>query len=347
MTTREDGLARLGWGRPFEEVLAAHPSRGTHLPARVVRQERTWFDVDTGLRQIRASIAGTLRHHTTSLAQLPVIGDWVLVAREAEEAGHERLRMEHVLTRRSVLLRRKVGAAPEAQPLAANVDLALVVVGLDRPLNPGLLERATVMARAGGVQPVVVLNKLDLSEEWEEQVDEARQLLPAVQVLAVSAQTGIGTQAFAALVGTGRTAVLVGASGVGKSTLLNHLMGTGAMRTRAVREEDRKGIHTTTHRQLFQLPGGGLLIDGPGIRELGLLGGSASLDATFPEVSASARRCFHRACQHQDEPGCAVRKDLREGRLSAARVEEYLKLLAELSGSGQPRRRRGSPRSRS
>ncbi len=347
MTARDDGLSRLGWDSAFEESLAGHPSAGTHVPARVVRQERTWFGVDTGRRQARASIAGTLRHRATSPAQLPVIGDWVLVAREAAASEQERLRMEHVLPRRSVLLRRKVGAAPDAQPLAANVDLALVVVGLDRPLNQGLLERASVMARTGGVQPVVVLNKLDVCETWEEQLDEARRLLPDARILAVSAQAGIGTRVLAETMSAGVTAVLLGASGVGKSTLLNHLLGTGAMRTQAVREEDRKGIHTTTHRQLFHLPGGGLLIDGPGIRELGLLGGGATLEATFPEVTASARGCFHRACQHQDEPGCAVRKDIREGRLSAERVEEYLKLREELDSSGQPRRRRGAPRSRS
>ncbi len=333
----DDPLAALGWDATFEERLRLHPAAGTHVPARVVRQEGA-FVVDLGGLTMPASVSGRLKHEATSASELPIVGDWVLLVHPPRPEG---ALMDHVLARKTLLARRRVGRAPDAQPLAANVDVVLVVLALDHALNLGLVERAVALTRAAGIEPIVVLNKADLCADPASYVAEVQARLPGVLTRTLSAQTGQGADAVADAIGARRTATMMGPSGVGKSSLVNQLFGDAITRTGAIREHDHKGRHTTTHRELFRLPNGALIIDGPGIRELALSGEAETLDDAFPDVLAAAQRCAHRDCRHASEPDCAVRAELADGRLPARRWSEYTRLRAELADDERQRTRRG------
>ncbi len=339
MESHNESLHALGWGSWQDDALREAFSSLDYVPARVVRQERGWLGLDTGSRHLRAMSSGRMRHKAARSADLPIIGDWVMVSAGSADGATV---IVDIVPRKTVLLRRRAGAVPGAQPLAANVDVALIVVGMDRELNLGLIERALVVAQVPGVEAILVPNKLDLCSDGPARAAELCAGFPALRVLPVSARSGEGIGLLRAALGPGRTAVLLGASGVGKSSLVNHLFGTHAMKTGAVRADDRKGYHTTTHRQLFVLPGGALLIDGPGIRELGVWGTSAeAVDLAFPDIREAASRCTHRSCQHRTEVGCAVRSDVLCGRIAAKRLEDYLKLRQEILHSAASRPRRG------
>lgn len=255
---------------------------------------------------------------------VPVVGDF-LVAR----AGPFRT-VTRVLARRTWLSRNAAGGPTAEQVLAANVDVVFVVQGLDEGPNPRRLERTLAAVHAGGAEPVVVLTKPDRAEDLDAALREARAAAPGVDVEVASGLTGEGVATLAARLRPDRTGVLVGPSGAGKSTLVNALLGHEAQRTAPVRASDRRGVHTTSGRALFALPGGGALVDGPGIRELRLWDASG-LDAAFEDLAAIAARCRFRDCSHGSEPGCAVRRAVAEGRLDAARVESHRKLAAELA----------------
>lgn len=334
-------LDALGWDASLENARRGHPASADHLPARVVRQERGWVWLDTGGQQLRAETSGRLRHRAEQASDLPIIGDWVLIP-DATTKDDATAVITDILPRKTVLLRQRVGGIPGAQPLAANVDVALIVVGLDRALSLELLGRGVVIARSGGVEPIVVLNKADLCADWAERAGQVNARFPGLQAISLSTVSGQGTDVLSATIGAHRTATMIGPSGVGKSSLLNRLHGADVMKTGAVRTDDRKGTHTTTHRQLFSLPSGALLIDGPGMRELGAWGNAEAVTAAFPEVVAVASRCRRRACQHQAEFGCAVQFAIRDGSLSAVRLADYRKLLEGIAGSGRRPRRHTS-----
>lgn len=255
---------------------------------------------------------------------LPVVGDFVVAG-----PGPDRP-VTRVLERRTWLSRNVAGGATAEQVLAANVDVVLLVQGLDEGPNPRRLERTLAAVHAGGADPVIVLTKPDRAQDLAAALAEARAAAPAVEVAVASGLTGEGVAALAALLRPDRTGVLVGPSGAGKSTLTNALLGRGAQRTAPVRASDDRGVHTTSHRELFPLPGGGALVDGPGIRELRLWDASG-LDATFEDLVALAARCRFRDCSHGAEPGCAVREAIANGRIDAARVESHRKLALELA----------------
>jgi ribosome biogenesis GTPase len=237
-----------------------------------------------------------------------------------------------VLPRRTWLARKVPGAETSVQVVAANVDLALVVAGLDGDYNPRRLERALVLAWDGGAEPVIVLNKADVlpADEVAERVRATEAVAPGVTVLPVSAATGEGMDGVSACLRPGRTAALVGSSGVGKSTLVNRLLGEDRQRTSAVRASDARGRHTTTHRELLSLPGGALLIDTPGLRELQLWAGAEALEGAFADVDALAAGCRFADCTHAEEPGCAVVAAAAAGALGADRLQSYRKLQREL-----------------
>lgn len=332
-----DGLEALGWDSSFDADFRAHHAASTHVPARVVRQEALYV-VDVGGHTLPATLSGRLKHEAASSSDLPIVGDWVLIRPLAEQAQTQ---IEHVLRRKTLLVRRRAGGKNDAQLLAANVDVALIVLGLDHALNLGLVERAVAMTRAAGIDPVVVLNKADLSANPAAGVAEVHARLPDVAVMTLSAATGQGAAAIPSTIGWRRTAVMMGPSGVGKSSLVNQLTGSDSARTGGIRADDYKGRHTTTHRQLFRLPDGALLIDGPGIRELGLFGASETLDEAFADVCQSASHCYHRGCRHKGEPDCAVQADIAAGRLPARRLADYERLRAEMDeGSARPAPRR-------
>ena len=261
---------------------------------------------------------------------VPVVGDFV-VANPGPDCTVAR-----VLDRRTWLSRNVAGGATAEQVLVSNVDVVFVVHGLDEGANPRRLERTLAAVHAGGAEPVIVLTKPDRAADLAAALAEARAAAPLLEVLIASGLTGEGVAALAARLRPERTGVLVGPSGAGKSTLTNALLGREAQRTAPVRASDDRGVHTTSARELFPLPGGGALVDGPGIRELRLWDASG-LDAAFEDLAAIAARCRFRDCSHAAEPGCAVREAIAGGRIDAARVESHRKLALELARQAERR----------
>ncbi|MGH9039499.1 MAG: ribosome small subunit-dependent GTPase A [Acidimicrobiia bacterium] len=235
-----------------------------------------------------------------------------------------------VAPRRSAITRADADGARAPQVLAANVDLVFVVCGLDRPLRPGRIERSVVLAWECGAEPVLVLTKADLAADPEAAADEAAAAAPGAAVQLTSVRTGLGLEAVLAHLEGGRTAALLGESGAGKSSLVNALAGEELIATGAVRTGDSKGRHTTTARHLIVLPGGGAIIDTPGLRQMGLWSGEEGLAAAFADVESLASGCRFRDCAHESEPGCAVVEAVADGRLPARRLAGYVKLRREL-----------------
>ena len=263
--------------------------------------------------EMDAFISGALQYTAESAAELPATGDYARV--RVIDSGT--VLIEDVLPRRSKISRRAAGTRNDEQVLAANVDLALIVCGLDGDFNPRRLERYLAVAKEGGVEPVIVLNKADTCTERDERLAETRRVAGDAPVLLVSALTGDGCEAVRALLAPGTTAVLLGSSGAGKSTMLNQLMGSAVHRTGGVRQDDSRGRHTTTHRELISLPGGAALIDSPGLREVQLWASETSVAAIFDDIAELAAQCRFIDCGHLHEPGCAVRGNVPQDRLDS------------------------------
>jgi ribosome biogenesis GTPase len=322
-------LELLGWDGAFAGQFAPWADRG-HRPGRVLAVHRGGDLVATGDGELLIQATGRLRHLAgPSVAGLPAVGDWVAV-RDG--------RIHAVLPRRTVLTRRVPGSNAGEQVLAANVDLAVIVVAPGRDANPRRVERLLALSWESGAQPLVVLGRADLCPDWG--TDVATELAglaavaPGVRVLALSCYTGQGVDEIAATLTPGRTAVLLGSSGVGKSTLVNRLAGRDLLATGELRD-DGKGRHTTTGRQLVVLAGGGMVIDTPGLRELGLWTGEAGAAAAFDDIEALAAGCRFDDCQHRTEPGCAVLAALEDGRVAADRFTAWEKLQRELAWAGR------------
>jgi ribosome biogenesis GTPase len=307
-------LQQLGWNQHF----SAQTFDG--IPGRVATANREHFLVWTEQGEYEAQVSGHFRHYAT---EWPAVGDWVILRHDAEL-------IEHILTRRTKLSRKHAGNQAAEQVLAANIDALFIVSGLDRDYNPRRIERYLVLARESGARPVVLLNKADLAADLgldlERVVSETAELCPGLPVVAVSALSGDGLATMHASLAAGETAALIGSSGVGKSTILNYLLGTERQRTFAVRENDSRGRHTTTQRQMFLMPGGWLLIDLPGLRELQLWADPETLSHSFADIEELAQQCRFRDCSHQMEPDCAV----RTSGLDPARLGNYRKLQREL-----------------
>ncbi len=325
-------LVDLGWDPGWAAAYAPFdaPDRS---PARVTGAHRGSWVLATPAGDRDAVIAGRLRHEALGPADLPAVGDWLVVTGTADQGSGDPgpAVIRDILPRRTVFRRGdEDGHAVDDQVLAANVDVAFVVAGLDGDFNLRRLERYLAVAWSGGATPVLVLNKSDVAADLDGLLTAARSVAPGVEILTISALTGDGVADLAARhLGPGRTAVVVGSSGVGKSTLVNALLGRMHLRTNPVREEDSRGRHTTTHRELVRLPGGALLIDTPGIRSLGVAGASEGLDPAFADITAIAAGCRFADCRHDREPGCAVHAALADGRLSQDRLMSHRKLERE------------------
>ncbi len=321
-------LRDYGWASCFAESLAqAAPGL---RPGRVVRADRQLFQLQTEDGVFPARLPGRFCHAAASALDLPTVGDWVGWHPEDAARGDGCVRIVTVLPRRSQLVRKVAGSRTEEQVLAANFATVFLVMGLDADFNLRRLERLLTTAWESGAQPVVVLNKTDLCAQAEERQRAVERLAPGVPVHGVSCARQQGLTALDAYLGRGRTVVLLGSSGVGKSTLINRFCQAEVLRTGAVRSHDQRGQHTTTHRQLVLLPRGGLLIDGPGIRELQLWTGEESLEKAFTDLEALAVGCRFRNCQHQHEPGCAVQAAVQMGTLKASRLASWHALQKEL-----------------
>lgn len=306
-------LEELGWNGFFAS------QRCAGVPGRVASAIRERFVVWTEDGEVEAGVSGQLRRNDSAW---PAVGDWVALRPDAAV-------IEHVLERRSVLSRKHPGRAMEEQVLAANIDVLFIVSGLDREFNYRRIERYLVVARESGARPVILLNKADVAESYGIDVGAVTarlRLWSGVAVEAVSALAGEGLRCLRDRVAAGETAALIGSSGVGKSTIVNRMLGEERQATGNVRSDDDRGRHTTTTRSLFMTPGGWLLIDMPGLREVQLWASHEQLEASFDDVREIAEGCRFRDCTHRDEPGCAV---LAAG-MDEGRLENLRKMQREL-----------------
>lgn len=323
-------LRALGFNDDFAAAFADGPPGRI---ARVIAQHRIDYELLGEDEPFRAPLTPSLLDEAAP-SELPGVGDWVVVAPGRAEIVRR-------LPRKTVLLRRAPGRREEPQLVAANVDTVMVVTAFDADFNIRRLERYLTAIRDGGAAAVVVVNKLDIADRVPgvaEGTLEALEALRAERTLLTCAADGRGTEELRALAGEGVTVALVGSSGVGKSSLVNVLLGTSRQRINAVRERDGRGTHTTTRRELFRLPGGGLLVDTPGMREIEPWLKRSGRNA-FPDVLELAVGCRFRDCQHRSEPGCAVRLAVEGSRLEASRLDAYQELVLGVAKEERHRRR--------
>ena len=319
-----DDLLALGWTPRFAELFEPYRREGL-TPARVSLEHTHIYRVLTGQEEWLARVAGRLRHQAAARVDFPTVGDWVAVEPAATSGD---ARITAVLPRTSRFSRRAAGDPTEEQIVAANIDTVFLVGGLDHDFNPRRLERYLLVAWESGATPVIVLNKADLVDDPQVQVDEMRALAPGVDIHAVTTRRPASLDPLRAHLAIGRTGALLGSSGVGKSSIVNSLVGHELLRTNDVRDSDSRGRHTSTNRQLVQVPDGGLLIDTPGMRELQLWD-SGGLTETFADIAGLAEQCKFRDCRHRDEPGCAVTAAVASGELAESRRASFRKLDAE------------------
>ena len=320
-------LNDLGWQPAFSQAFDALDTPGL-VPARVVRQNRHTYVVFAEAGTLSAEVSGAMREATHSRADFPAVGDWVAVSPRLDEGAAT---IHALLPRKSHFSRKVAGITTEEQVVAANVDTIFLVSGLDHDFNLRRIERYLTLAWNSGALPVVVLNKADLCDDLEGRLVAVEAVAMGLDILPVSAATGDGVDALRPYLGPGQTVAFLGSSGVGKSTLVNRLLGEDRMATTDVREDDGRGRHTTTFRELLLVPGGGVMIDTPGMRELQLWADEESLSAAFADIEALAADCRFRDCAHDTEPDCAVRAALETGDLDEHRFQSYLKLKRELA----------------
>jgi len=316
-------LYELGWNSFFQQHV--HPD-DLRVPARVVEEQRELFRVACEAGEFQAELTGHLRHTVTTRSGLPAVGDWVLI--EVRSGG--RATIHEVFPRKTKFSRKAAGQETVEQIAAANFETVFVMTSLNADLNLRRLERYLTATWDSGAQPVILLTKSDLCTDIMPSLEAVSEVAFGVPIIALSSVTGAGIEQIFQYLKKGQTAVLLGSSGVGKSTLMNCLLGRSVQAVRDIREDDARGRHTTTARRLFILPNGGMLIDTPGMRELQLWDETGGFSQTFSDIQAIAEECRFRDCGHQTEPGCAVQAALAEQRLSPDRLESYFKLRREL-----------------
>ncbi|MBX0356702.1 ribosome small subunit-dependent GTPase A [Halobacillus sp. Nhm2S1] len=311
----------------FTEFFKAQMHEGDHI-GRVTRLTHGLYTVVDDEQERNGEVSGRFHHTVEVDKDYPAVGDWVVF--EPYDAG-ARAKIHRVLDRQTVLSRKKAGGSHQEQIIAANVGTVFIVTALTQEFNLRRIERYVQQIYESGASPVVVLTKRDLCDTVPEHIAKVESVAPGVPVYAVDSLTGTGMKELVTELRVGDTISLVGSSGVGKSTLINHLLGMEKQATQGVREEDQRGRHTTTHRELFELPNGTYIIDTPGMRELQLWGGDEEgVDQTFSDIDRLSASCKFRDCKHEREPGCAVQQAIDEGELDVARLKSYNKLKREL-----------------
>lgn len=321
-----ESLEYLGFRPCFQSVMEAQG--WDHLePGRVIEAHLDQYIVRTAHGTSRAEITGKLRYTLEARDEFPTVGDWVALAR----LDDERAIIHHLLPRQSALSRRAASQQSVRQIIGANIDIALVVQAVERDFNLNRLERYLAAAHGGGIEPVVLLSKADLlaPKELATLVARIETRHPGQRVVCASSLSAGGLDAIRAFLESGKTYCVLGSSGVGKSTLVNGLLGEEALETQELSVWNQRGKHTTTHRALFVLPSGGILIDTPGMRELGVADGQVGVEKTFEDILALAENCRFGDCHHHDEPGCAVRAALESGELDPQKLENYEKIIRE------------------
>ena len=318
-------LARWGWNSYFEAFWRGGDWKSA-VPARVVGQQRKFWRVAGDFGECWAEVSGKLRLAADEGADWPAVGDWVVAELHGVETN---VVIQEVLPRRSKFVRKSPGSKMEEQVIAANVDTALLVSALDGDFNPRRVERYLAQCWESGARPVIVLNKADACEEAREKAVEMKRVAIGTAVCVVSAKTEQGFSELGEFLRPGHTLVLLGSSGVGKSTIANRLLGEAVQEVQPVRESDSRGRHTTTSRELLVLPGGALLMDTPGLREMQLWDAEDGVAQVFADIDALAAQCRFGDCRHEGEPGCAVLAALDAGMLDPGRLENRRKLLRE------------------
>jgi len=327
-------LNKLGWSSKLAEHLKNlnHPE---FIPARVAQEHKELYVVFSEAGELTAEISGKLRHQAQSRADYPCVGDWAAITARPDEG---RATIHAVLPRRTGFSRKAVLAGgPKYRPgktdeqvLAANIDTVFLVSGLDGDYNLRRIERYVAVAWDSGANPVIILNKVDLCENLEERLAEVETVALGVPIFPVIATESEGLDPIRGYLTEGHTAAFLGSSGVGKSTIINSLLGEERLRTGAVRDYDDRGRHTTTFRELIVLPSGGVVVDTPGMREIQMWDDEEGLSRAFKDVEEIAGGCRFADCSHGNEPGCAIRAALEDGSLDPGRYNSYLKMLKEL-----------------
>jgi ribosome biogenesis GTPase len=321
-------LEELGWNPFFTEHFESLRMPDT-VPARVVSERRNYYQVHSQYGELPAEISGKMRYQATAEDQYPVIGDWVVIRRQKNES---KAVIQSILPRKSKFSRKEAGTVANEQVIAANMDVVFIVSGLDggRNFSVGRIERYLSLARNGGAVPIIVLNKVDLCLDVNACVEDVESVALGVPICPVSATGRTGLDALKKHLARGETAAFLGSSGVGKSTLINALLGAERQEVAGVRESDRKGRHTTSRRDLILLPDGGAVIDTPGLREIQMWIDEGRAQQGFKDIEILAEECRFRDCQHHTEPGCAVKAAIRAGDLESSRLQGFWKIQKEL-----------------
>lgn len=324
-------LNEYGWNQFHQEnmdTIIEELKADNYVQGRVTLEHKRMYRVMTAEGEWLSVCSGAFQHAANERRDYPAVGDWVIVEKMP---GEERGIIHAILPRTSLFSRKSAGSTISEQIIAVNIDIVFLVMSMNHDFNARRLERYLVAAYDSGATPVVVLTKMDVSEDPDYYLEMARAIAFGTDVFPVSNTTGEGIEQITELLKNGKTAALLGSSGVGKSSLVNSICGDGKMAVQGIREDDAKGRHTTTHRELVKIPTGGVLIDTPGMREFQLWNESESLDSGFKDIEELSAACKFGDCRHESEPGCAIQNALETGELSAERYGNYIKLQKEIA----------------
>lgn len=320
-------LQKLGWNDFFKDAFRDYADQGYEV-GRVYLENRRSLWLYTTAGEIKADVSGKMIHHAGARSELPAVGDWVVYR---PQENQDKAIIHVVLPRMSKFSRKVPGSTIEEQIVATNIDTVMLVTGLDNDFNLRRIERYLVMVSASGSNPVIVLNKADICPNLESKIAEVQRIAPKVPVIPLSAKQDEHLTALDSYIKEGETVALFGSSGVGKSTITNHLLGGERQKVQQVREGDDRGQHTTTKRELIVLPNGGLIIDTPGMRELQLWVSEKGLEKSFEDITDFISQCLYSNCEHSETRGCAVEQALADGSLDYERWTNYHKLQKELA----------------